>query len=93
MSKLLFEGHGVIAGVNNQTIWDATEKEGSPGADRVNANHGVVVIAVDTHNGRVYINDPGVSGGRGLSVPLGSFMWAWAPDTFETITAEDTTVA
>lgn len=93
VSKLLFEGHGVITGVNNQTIWDATEKEGSPGADRVNANHGVVVIAVDTHNGRVYINDPGVSGGRGLSVPLGSFMWAWAPDAFETITAEDTTVA
>ncbi|SUE32816.1 hypothetical protein [Mycolicibacterium gilvum] len=30
VSKLLFEGHGVITGVNNQTIWDATEKEGSP---------------------------------------------------------------
>lgn len=88
VSKLLFEGHGVITGVNNQTIWDATEKEGSPGADRVNANHGVVVIAVDTHNGRVYINDPGVSGGRGLAVPLGAFMWAWAPDAFETITAD-----
>ncbi|ORB29714.1 hypothetical protein [Mycolicibacterium parafortuitum] len=88
VSKWLLGGNGVIAGVNNQTIWDATDNEGTPGADRINANHGVVVIAVDTHNGKVYLNDPGVSGGKGLVVPLGAFMWAWQSESFETIAVE-----
>ncbi|WP_349268374.1 hypothetical protein MPNTM1_03119 [Mycolicibacterium parafortuitum] len=88
VSKWLLGGNGVLAGVNNQTIWDATEDEGTPGADRINANHGVVVIAVDTHNGKVYLNDPGVSGGKGLVVPLGAFMWAWQSESFETIAVE-----
>lgn len=85
VSKLLLGGNGVMVGVNNDTIWDATEKEGTPGADRITSNHGVVVIAVDTHNGKVYINDPGVTGGMGLAVPLGAFMWAWESSNFLTL--------
>jgi hypothetical protein len=64
-------GHKVIAGVNAQTIWNED-------GDRSTANHDLVVNAVDTDLGIVFLNDSGTDDGQDEQVPIATFETAWA---------------
>jgi hypothetical protein len=61
----------VIAAVNAETIWNASD-------NRNVDNHVVVVTGVDTKAGVVHLNDSGIRSGRDEQVPLTTFEKAWA---------------
>lgn len=83
----LAAGHGVFVAVNARTIWTAVDPVDWGGKPDI-MNHAVVVLAVDTERGLVYLNDSGVPFGQGMVVPLGAFMWAWGTSSFFSATAE-----
>ena len=52
------------------------------------ANHAVQVIGYDDYNGKVILNDPGTSNGKGLEVPVDRFLEAWEDsNNFMVVTA------
>ncbi len=59
----LDQGHKVIVGVNDKTIWN------EPG-NRTQENHFVVVIGIDTEANLVHLNDSGVKAGRDEQVSI-----------------------
>ena len=62
----LDQGHKVIVGVNDKTIWN------EPG-NRTQENHFVVVIGIDTSAGVVHLNDSGVRAGRDEQDSIATF--------------------
>jgi hypothetical protein len=71
LERALDQGHKVIAGVNDRTIWNTS-------GDRSQENHFVVVTGIDTKAGVVHLNDTGAKAGRDEQVPLATFETAWA---------------
>jgi hypothetical protein len=69
----LDQGHKVIVGVNDKTIWN------EPG-DRTQQNHFVVVTGIDTNTNVVHLNDSGIKAGRDEQVSIATFETAWATD-------------
>jgi len=80
LAQELDQGHEVIVGLNDRTIWN------KPG-DRTQENHFVVVTGIDTKAGVVHLNDSGVKAGRDEQVPIGAFQAAWnTSDNFAVVT-------
>lgn len=78
--RALDHGRKVIAGVNDNVIWNR------PG-DRTKQNHFVVVIGIDSDAGVVHLNDSGVPSGRDEQVSIATFEEAWAAsDNFTVMT-------
>jgi predicted double-glycine peptidase len=76
----LDQGHKVIVGVNDKTMWN------QPG-NRSQENHFVVVIGIDTKAGVVHLNDSGIKAGRDEQVSIATFEQAWATsDNFAVVT-------
>ena len=76
----LDQGHKVIVGVNDKTIWN------EPG-NRTQENHFVVVIGIDTKADLVHLNDSGVKAGRDEQVSIATFEAAWnTSDNFAVVT-------
>ncbi len=71
LERELDQGHKVIVGLNDKTIWNR------PG-DHSQENHFVVVIGIDTKAGVVHLNDSGIRGGRDEQVSIATFLQAWA---------------
>ena len=71
LEQELDQGRKVIAGVNNNIIWNE-------GGNRAEENHFVVVTGIDTKAGVVHLNDPGVKAGRDEQVSIATFEAAWA---------------
>jgi hypothetical protein len=67
----LDQGHKVVVGLNDKTIWN------EPG-DRTQENHFVVVTGIDTKAGVVHLNDSGANAGRDEQVSIATFETAWA---------------
>jgi len=77
----LDQGHKVIVGLNDRTIWN------KPG-DRSTENHFVVVTGIDTKAGLVHLNDSGSRAGRDEQVPIATFEAAWkTSDNFAVVTS------
>lgn len=69
-------GRKVIAAVNAEIIWgEPVEDKDSNGDPQ--ANHAVVVTAVDTTAGVVHLNDSGSEQGRDEQVPIDVFIRSW----------------
>lgn len=80
LAQDLDQGHKVIVGLNDKTIWNA------PG-DRTQENHFVVVTGIDTKAGVVHLNDSGIKAGRDEQVPIATFEAAWhTSDDFAVVT-------
>lgn len=76
----LDHGRKVIAGVNDNVIWNR------PG-NRTKENHFVVVTGIDTDAGVVHLNDSGSRSGRDEQVSIAAFEEAWAAsDNFAVVT-------
>jgi len=76
----LDQGHKVIVGLNDKTIWN------EPG-NRTQENHFVVVIGIDTKANVVHLNDSGFEAGRDEQVPIATFEAAWnTSDNFAVVT-------
>jgi predicted double-glycine peptidase len=76
----LDQGHKVIVGLNDKTIWN------DPG-DHTQENHFVVVIGIDTQANVVHLNDSGIRAGRDEQVPIATFEAAWnTSDNFAVVT-------
>lgn len=70
--------------INSNIVWGAANgyiPSGTP--NWTGGTHEAVVIAVDTQNGKVYLNDSGVSFGKGMEVPLGAFLNGWQSVDYE----------
>lgn len=70
LQQYLNDGRKTIVGVNAETIW------GEDG-DHTEDDHSVVVAAVDTDQGIVYLSDSGTDGGAGEQVDIETFETAW----------------
>jgi predicted double-glycine peptidase len=80
LAQDLDQGHKVIVGLNNKTIWN------EPG-NRSQENHFVVVTGIDTTAGVVHLNDSGVQAGRDEQTSITTFEKAWATsDNFAVVT-------
>jgi Peptidase_C39 like family len=80
LAQDLDQGHKVIVGLNDRTIWN------KPG-DRTRENHFVVVTGIDTKAGVLHLNDSGSTVGRDEQVPIAIFGQAWATsDNFAVVT-------
>ncbi len=76
----LDQGHKVIVGLNDKTIWN------EPG-NRTQENHFVVVTGIDDKAGVVHLNDSGIEAGRDEQVPIATFEAAWnTSDNFAVVT-------
>ncbi|MGX9790567.1 Ig-like domain-containing protein [Mycobacterium sp. MMS18-G62] len=83
LTAALSQGKSVMVGVHGATIWNAVENE-PPTEGTLQADHQVVVIAVDLKNRFVYLNDSGFAEqGKNMKVPLDAFMKGWQADDFE----------
>ena len=81
LAQDLDQGHKVIVGLNDKTIWN------KPG-DRTQENHFVVVTGIDTQAGVVHLNDSGSKAGRDEQVWIATFEQAWkTSDYFAVVTA------
>jgi hypothetical protein len=70
LEQALDQGHKVIVGVNDHTLWNAK-------GNRTQENHFVVVTGIDTSAGVVHVNDSGIKAGRDEQVSLATFQQAW----------------
>ena len=82
VQQALEDGQKVIAGLNDETIWN------TPG-ERTKENHFVVVTGIDSADGVVHLNDSGIDTGRDEQVPVAEFEQAWATShNFTVITTQ-----
>ncbi len=70
LERDLDEGHKVIVGLNDKTIWNQS-------GDRSVENHFVVVTGIDSKAAVVHLNDSGAGAGRDEQVSLATFEAAW----------------
>ena len=70
LAQDLDQGHKLIVGLNDKTIWNES-------GDRGVENHFVVVTGVDTRAGVVLLNDTGARAGRNEQVSIATFDQAW----------------
>lgn len=89
LEHYLGSGHKVIASVNAELIWgdpvESTDSNGNPKSD-----HALVVIGIDTINGKVHLNDSGISTGKDETVPIALFMKSWATSHHRMTVTEQT---
>ncbi len=81
LSDHLDEGHGVIAIIDANEIWDLPDGAG--------VNHALVVTGVDEEAGTVILNDPGQPDGGGIEVPIDEFMDAWSDGGNQMVVTDD----
>lgn len=82
VQQALEDGQKVIAGLNDETIWN------TPG-ERTKENHFVVVTGIDSAAAVVHLNDSGIDPGRDEQVPVAEFEQAWATShNFTVITTQ-----
>ena len=83
----LDEGRSLILGVDSGDIWGEPDPAGTTGE----ADHALVVTAIDQDRGYVVLSDPGNPDGNQDVVPLGDFVEAWSgSDNSAIVTAEPT---
>lgn len=97
LKEALVDGKGVITTVSAGSMWSALGQ--GDGSTMVTSNHAISVIGIDlmvpnpnepgSYYAVVYVNDSGLAEpkGQAMAVPLATFMWAWAANGFELITA------
>jgi hypothetical protein len=81
LSDHLDDGHGVIAIIDANEIWDMPDGPGT--------NHALVVTGVDEEAGTVTLNDPGQPDGGGIEVPIDEFMDAWSDGGNQMVVTDD----
>jgi len=90
LTAYLDDGHNVIVSVDASEIWYSDGQTYDPGNE---LPHAAVITAIDSDDGVVYLNDPGLPAGEGagLEVPLETFLGAWEDTANEmVVTAEPT---
>jgi len=75
LANYLHEGRSVILSVNASPIWYGSDTYDNPGGQ---ADHALVVTAINTQTGVVTLSDPGSPTGNEEQVPLSVFMDAWS---------------
>jgi hypothetical protein len=85
----LGQGQSVIVSIHAYVTWNSVFGRPLP-LGFLRANHAVTVLAVDTTNNVVYLNDSALdqSQGQGMELPLDVFMKAWQASQFLTVTAQ-----
>lgn len=79
-------GDGVIVSVDADEIWYAVDDDSS--STDVGSDHMVVVTAIDTENGLVYLSDSGTPDGNMETIPLDQFLDAWDDSNNEMVYCE-----
>lgn len=76
LQSYLDEGRSIVLGVNADYIWEGAN---NPVENPMNeANHALVITAIDQERGVVVLSDPGTETGDQETVPLSVFEEAWA---------------
>ncbi|MGD9618339.1 MAG: hypothetical protein AB7G47_11645 [Mycolicibacterium sp.] len=84
LQAALARGDAPIVAVNSAVLWTAVPNQGAePFPNYVDADHAIVVTALDMEKLRISVNDS--SGFRGMVVPYGAFMDGWQSNNFEMI--------
>jgi hypothetical protein len=74
LANYLHEGRSVVLSVNASPIWYGSDTQDNPTGQ---ADHALVVTAINAQTGEVTLSDPGSPTGNEEQVPLNVFMDAW----------------
>jgi Peptidase_C39 like family len=85
LANYLHEGRSIILAVNASPLWYGTETADNPGGQ---ADHAVVVSAINAQTGEVTLSDPGTPGGNEETVPLTTFMEAWSASDYSMLVTD-----
>lgn len=87
LETYLDEGRSLILGVDSGDIWGEPDPAGTTG----DADHALVITAIDQDRGYVVLSDPGSPDGNQETVPLADFVEAWSgSDNSAIVTTEAT---
>jgi hypothetical protein len=87
LETYLDEGRSLILGVDSGDIWGEPDPAGTTGE----ADHALVITAIDQDRGYVVLSDPGNPDGNQDVVPLADFVEAWSgSDNSAIVTTEPT---
>ncbi len=87
LEAYLDEGRSLILGVDSGDIWGEPDPAGTTGE----ADHALVITAIDQDRGYVVLSDPGNPDGNEDVVPLADFVEAWSgSDNSAIVTTEPT---
>lgn len=86
LEQYLSSGHSVILAVNASPIWYGSDTTDNPTG---NADHALVVSAIDPKTGEVTLSDPGTPDGNEEHVSWTTFQDAWSASQFQMIVTDD----
>jgi predicted double-glycine peptidase len=73
MQGLIDQNYGIVAFIDSSEVW---ERADDPATDTTPMDHAVTIAAYDDNY--VYLNDPGIDGGKLEAVPREQFEQAWS---------------
>lgn len=76
-------GQDVIVGLDSSDLY---AQGGGPFDPGMQTGHAVEITGIDDEKGLVYINDPGLSDGAGVAIPISEFEDAWQDSDHTMIT-------
>jgi hypothetical protein len=82
----LEQGKNVILSVNASPIWYGSATADNPSGQ---ADHALVVTAINTETGTVTLSDPGSPTGNEEHVPLSTFIEAWGASHYQMLVTDD----
>jgi hypothetical protein len=87
LSGYLSQGRNVVLAVNASPIWyGAADSPDNPDGQ---ADHALVVSAIDPATGTVTLSDPGTPDGNQEQVPLPTFLQAWSASGYGMLVTDD----
>jgi len=87
LAQYLQQGRNVVLAVNASPIWYGTDD--SPDNPHGQADHALVVSAIDPQSGVVTLSDPGTPDGNEEQVPLSTFLDAWSASDYGMLVTDD----
>jgi hypothetical protein len=88
LEHYLEQGRSIVLSVNASPIWYGTETSAQNTEGQ--ADHALVVTAINTQTGEVTLSDPGSPNGNEEQVPYDTFMEAWAASHYQMLVSNDT---
>jgi len=85
LANYLHEGRSIVLAVNASPIWYGSPDVGNPSGD---ADHALVVSAVNAQTGEVTLSDPGSPTGNEETVPIDTFMQAWSASDYQMLVTD-----
>jgi hypothetical protein len=86
LSGYLSQGRNVVLAVNASPIWYGSATADNPSGQ---ADHALVVSAINPVTGAVTLSDPGTPDGNEEQVPMSTFLRAWSASDYGMLVTDD----